>query len=171
MDDVVHDAAQTADGDDAGHSGLDRLNECARTALDLARREAIAAGEDALCTEHLLVGLAETTRGAAKRVLDELNLDAEHLRATVRFIVGPGANTEPANGRMEYSPRTRRVLALAARDADKRGAAQIGTLNLLSGLLRERAGVAVLLLETPGVGLELAGQALSRAHREGWKDD
>jgi hypothetical protein len=47
----------------------------------------------------------------------------------------------------------------------------VGTIHLLLALVREREGIAVMLLEVPGVALERIGGAMMRALREGATDE
>jgi ATP-dependent Clp protease ATP-binding subunit ClpC len=150
---------------------LARLTSCARLALDRATEEARRFGDPYVGTDHVLLALASLETAAAKQVLDALEMTTERLNGLIRFIRG-GEQTM-ANGECEYafSPRLQRVLAAAAKDSAKRSHAEIGTLHLLSGLLREKEGLAVFLLESPGVGLERAGGAIAHAHREGLKDE
>lgn len=150
---------------------LDRLTPCAREAFEIAEAFAREFGDAFVGTDHVLVGLARIDAGAACRVLNELEITAEKLSVTLRFI--RGAAKEPYQGDLEqsFSPRLVRVLELAAKDAAKRNHAEIGTLHLLSGLLRERTGLAAFLLEAPGVGHGRAGSAITLAHREGWHDE
>lgn len=150
---------------------LSRLSSCAREALARAAEEARRFGDPYVGTDHVLLALTAIEAAAARRVFAELEVDGERLTARMTFIRGRSPSAD-ANGEIEmgYSPRLQRVLAAAAKDAGKRGHAEIGTLHLLAGLLREKEGLAVFLLESPGVGLERAGGAIARAHREGLTD-
>jgi ATP-dependent Clp protease ATP-binding subunit ClpC len=149
---------------------LDQLSACVRTSLDLAKSRAQAMGDTFVGTDHVLLGLALNSTGAAFRVLESLALTADQLQAKIVFIRG-GARSPLANGEdPTYSPRLQRVLASAAKDAAKRNHTEIGTLHVLSGIMREREGIATLLLESPGVGLGRTGSAIALAHREGWRD-
>jgi ATP-dependent Clp protease ATP-binding subunit ClpC len=149
---------------------LDRLTPCARAALDRGAGCARAFGDPFVGTDHVLIGLAQVENGAAWRVLASLNASADDLNARMLFI--RGGQREPVEDGVEQalSPRLLRVLELAAKDASKRNHAEIGTLHVLSGLLRERTGLAAFLLESPGVGHGRAGSAINLAHREGWLD-
>lgn len=149
---------------------LARLTSCARLALDRATDEARRLGDPFVGTDHVLLALASLDTAAAKQVLDALEMTTERLLGLIRFI--RGGEAPAANGGSDYafSPRLQRVLAAAAKDSVKRSHTEIGTLHLLSGMLREKEGLAVFLLESPGVGLERAGGAIARAHRDGLKD-
>jgi ATP-dependent Clp protease ATP-binding subunit ClpC len=149
---------------------LDRLSPCAVHAFDLAREEARLLGHPYVGTEHLLIGLAREELGAASRVLASLDLTPDFLRERIVFIGGRGEGTadgaEPA-----ASPRLERVLETATKEAERRQQSQVETLHVLLGLVREREGIAVMVLEVPGVGLERIGGAMMRALREGAADE
>ncbi len=149
---------------------LDRLSPCAANALNLAREEADLLGHAYVGTEHLLIGLAREERGAAAMVLGTIDVTADRLRASLVFVLGRGDGDRAGNA-LPHSPRLDRVLEAAGKEALRRSQPQIGTLHLLLALVREREGVAVTLLEVPGVGLERIGGALMRALREGLADE
>lgn len=143
---------------------------CAQNALTYAKEEARNLGHAHCGTEHLLIGLAREEQGAAAQVLSSLGITAGQIRQSVAFIAGHGQPLLPDNGDPPVTPRLNRVLETAAQEAKKRGQAVIGTLHLLLALLREREGLAVMLLESPGVGLERIGGAMMRAFRDGLRD-
>jgi ATP-dependent Clp protease ATP-binding subunit ClpA len=167
MDDQLEDELQ----DEPIAVDLTQLTPCARQTLDRASDEAQRMGDPYVGTDHVLLAMVSIDTAAAKRVLEILEIDADRLSGTMRFI--RGTDNPPSNGGVEYpySPRLQRVLESAAKDAVKRSHGEIGTLHLLSGMLKERSGLAVFLLESPGVGLEKAGGAIARAHRDGIKDE
>jgi ATP-dependent Clp protease ATP-binding subunit ClpC len=149
---------------------LDRLSKAAVESLGIAKAIAARFGDTYVGTEHLLLALAECQSGAACAVLDSLLLTRERLEREFLFIYGHrngAGNGEPV---LAESPRLQHVLAEAAKDAARRQHAAIGTLNLLGALLREGGGLAVILLEAPGVRLERAGLAISQALRDGAAD-
>jgi ATP-dependent Clp protease ATP-binding subunit ClpC len=149
---------------------FDRFSACAANALALARDEARLLAHPYVGTEHLLIGLAREERGAASRVLASLDLTADSLRDSIVFITGRGDGDPPPDD-PALTPRLERILEAAEKEAHRRQQTQIGTLHLLLALVREREGVAVMLLEVPGVALERIGGAMMRALREGLADD
>jgi ATP-dependent Clp protease ATP-binding subunit ClpC len=149
---------------------LDRMSSCAANALALAREEARVLAHPYIGTEHLLIGLAREERGVAARVLASLDLSAEQLRDAIVFIAGRG-EVPPPTDEPAPTPRLERVLETAEKEASRRQQAQVGTIHLLLALVREREGIAVMLLEVPGVALERIGGAMMRAIREGATDE
>jgi ATP-dependent Clp protease ATP-binding subunit ClpA len=147
-----------------------RLTPPGRAVLKLANQLASARGAAHLACEDLLIGLAENRDAAAGRLLASLSTTAADIRARLGFVQGYGAAGSSNGEPLPLSPRTERVMLAAEKDCDKRGLAKIGTLHLLAALVSEREGVAVFVLEEPGVGLERLGAALQKAYREKWDD-
>lgn len=157
-------------GQTRARSVTESYTACARNVLKYANEEARSLGHAHLGTEHLLIALAREEQGAAARVLSSLGFTADQLRNSVAFIAGRGQPLLPDNHEPSPTPRLNRVLESAAQEAKKRSHAVVSTLHLLLALLREREGLAVMLLESPGVGLERIGGALMRAFRDGLSD-
>lgn len=141
----------------------------ARNALRAAEAAASAAPGGVLTCEHLLLSLCRDPECAATEVLERCGFPAERVAATIAFIGGTASSGEPATA-VILSPRVERVLTNAGIEAGHRKAEQIDTLHLLIGLVRERQGIAALALETPGVGHEPVGAAISQAMRNGLTD-
>lgn len=142
---------------------------CARHVLQTAETAAAAAPGGVLTCEHLLLSLIGDPENAAARVLANGGFSAETVTQAVTFIAGPQPEQEPAEA-IILSPRVERVLVAAGVEAGNRGAERIDTLHLLFAIIRERQGIAAAALETPGVGHELVGAALSNAMRSGMTD-
>ncbi len=91
-------------------------------------------------TEHILLGLLREEEGLAARVLESLDITLERVRAQVFRIVGSGE--EPTSGQIPFTPRAKKVLELAIREALSLDHKYIGTEHILLGLAREGEGVA-----------------------------
>ncbi len=144
--DLVH---QTSN--DAESSG--QLTPRAQQALGLARKEAERFQHNFVGTEHLLLGLIGLGQGVAVNVLYKLGLNLETVREEVGSQVGPGP-MQRTIGHAPYTPRAKRVLALAAKEARSLGHAYVGTEHLLLGILREGDGVAAQVLKSFSVNVE-----------------
>ena len=110
-------------------------------------------------TEHILLGLLREEEGLAARVLESLDITVEEVRAQVARIVGQG--DEVTTGQIPFTPRAKKVLELALREALSLGHNYIGTEHILLGLVREE-GVAAQVLATHGVDLAAARQEVVR---------
>ena len=128
---------------------FERFTERARQVVVLAQEEARALKHNYIGTEHLLLGLLREEEGVAARVLDSSAISTEEVRAAVVRIVGTGE--EVATGQIPFTPRAKKVLELALREALSLGHNYIGTEHILLGLIREDEGVAarILLDSTP----------------------
>ncbi|MBM4429472.1 MAG: ATP-dependent Clp protease ATP-binding subunit [Chloroflexi bacterium] len=132
---------------------LDRFTKRSRQALTLAQDEAQRLGHRFIGTEHLLLGLMRESQGIAAKVLTQMGVSLEQVRRAVEDTLGQEAPRPVAA--LELAPRTKRVLELAFDEARRLGHHYIGTEHLLLGLLREGQGMAVGILESLGVDLEL----------------
>jgi ATP-dependent Clp protease ATP-binding subunit ClpA len=123
---------------------FERFTERARQVVVLAQDEARALKHNYIGTEHLLLGLLREEEGAAARALEELDVSLEEVRAQVAQIIGTG--DEVATGMIPFTPRGKKVLELALREALSLGHNHIGTEHILLGLAREGDGVAMRIL-------------------------
>jgi prophage maintenance system killer protein len=141
--------------DRAGGQALgpfERFTDRTRRAVTLAQDEARGLGHNYLGTEHLLLGLLAEGQGIAWRVLDHLGVSAAAARSQVEAIIGRGQGT-PA-GPIPFTPRSKKVLELARKEAKRLCHNYIGTEHLLLGLVREGEGVAAQVLA--GLGADRA---------------
>ncbi len=125
----------------------------AQQVLALARREADRFNHNYVGTEHLLLGLINLGQGVAVSVLQKMGLNLETVRAAVEKQVGHGPEIK-SSGNIPYTPRVKKVLALAAKEAKALGHSYIGTEHILLGLLREGEGVAARVLKSLEVDIE-----------------
>jgi HAMP domain-containing protein len=124
---------------------FERFTERARQTLVLAHSEARALEHDFIGTEHILLGLLVEKEGLAALVLKGLGVTLESVRVDVAALVSP--RTEPAAETLPFTPRAKKVLELALREALSLGHNFIGTEHILLGIARENEGVAARLLE------------------------
>jgi ATP-dependent Clp protease ATP-binding subunit ClpC len=123
---------------------FERFTERARQVVVLAQDEARTLKHNYIGTEHILLGLLREEDGLAGRVLDSLDITVEEVRAQVARAIGQG--DEVTTGQIAFTPRARKVLELAQREALELGHDYIATEHILLGLVRETDGVAVRIL-------------------------
>src|SRR3954468_324912 len=123
---------------------FERFIERARQVVVLAQEEARTLKHNYIGTEHILLGLLREEEGLAARVLESLDITVERVRAQVVRIVGSGE--EVTSGQIPFTPRAKKVLELALREALSLGHNYIGTEHILLGLVRENEGVAARIL-------------------------
>ena len=125
----------------------------AQQVLALARKEADRFNHNYVGTEHLLLGLIKLGQGVAVNVLQKMGLDLETVRMEVEKQVGSGPETKMV-GNVPYTPRVKKVLALAGKEAKVLNHSYVGTEHILLGLLREGEGVAARVLKTLELDIE-----------------
>lgn len=130
---------------------FNRFTERAQNALLLAQQEANRLGHDYVGTEHLLLGLVHEGQGLAAKALNSFDMDLTILREQVEEVVGRGT---ASSANLGYTPRAKKVIELAAAQAQKIGHNYIGTEHILLGLLLEKEGVSAYVFDSLGVDPE-----------------
>ena len=82
-----------------------------------------------------------------------MGLDLESVRMEVEKQVGTGPD-QKVSGNIPYTPRVKKVLALANKEAKALNHSYVGTEHILLGLLREGEGVAARVLQTLDVDIQ-----------------
>src|SRR5438105_13317978 len=131
----------------------------AQKALALAGKEADRFNHNFVGTEHLLLGLIKLGQGVAVNVLQKMSLDLETVRREVEKQVGAGPDRKILCD-IPYSPRVKKVLALAVKEAKALNHTYVGTEHLLLGLLREGDGIAAQVLRDLDVDIEQTRQEI-----------
>src|ERR687889_396322 len=123
---------------------FERFTERARKVVVLAQDEARHFNHNYIGTEHLLLGLLREDEGVAAQALYSLNVALDEVREQIESIVGYGE--EGTGAQAPFTPRSKKVLELALREALQLGHNYIGTEHILLGLVRESEGVAARIL-------------------------
>jgi ATP-dependent Clp protease ATP-binding subunit ClpC len=140
---------------------MNNLTPRAQQVLALARKEADRFNHNYVGTEHILLGLIKLGQGVAVNVLHKMHLDLDTVRMQVEQQVGSGPETKSV-GNIPYTPRVKKVLALATKEAKALNHSYVGTEHILLGLLREGEGVAAQVLRNLDVNLEKARAEILR---------
>ena len=104
----------------------------AQQVLALASKEAERFNHHYVGTEHLLLGLIKLGQGVAVNVLQKMGLDLEMVRMEVEKHVGPHPETKMV-GNIPYTPRVKKVLALAGKEAKALNHSYVGTEHICWG--------------------------------------
>jgi Clp amino terminal domain, pathogenicity island component len=121
-------------------SVFERFTEQARQVVVLAQEYARELKHNYIGTEHLLLALLADVDDIPAQALGSFGVDQEAVRIRVVEIVGPVE--EPHGGRLPFTPRGKKALEMALREALSLGHDDIRTGHLLLGLLRTQEGVA-----------------------------
>jgi ATP-dependent Clp protease ATP-binding subunit ClpA len=149
---------------------FDKFTERARLVLRQAQEEAQKLNHNYIGTEHILLGLVreEMHVSIAVKMLEYLGARPNKVRAAVIHIIGHGDRL--VLGEVGLTPRAKKVMELAVDEARRLNHHYIGTEHLLLGLVREGEGIAAGVLESLGINLQRARDALTdmprRASRE-----
>ncbi|MDN5719681.1 MULTISPECIES: ATP-dependent Clp protease ATP-binding subunit [unclassified Corynebacterium] len=135
---------------------FERFTDRARRVVVLAQEEARALNHNYIGTEHILLGLIHEGEGVAAKALESMGISLEAVRTEVEDIIGTGGH--PPSGYIPFTPRAKKVLELALREALQLGHKYIGTEHILLGLIREGEGVAAQVLVKLGADLSRVRQ-------------
>ena len=128
-----------------------KFTERARTALSLARDEALRSRSDSVRTEHFLLGIILESGNAAAKVLAHHGVEVARVDHEIKRLSTPASPEEGPLGMLPFSPRAKRVLVLAGEMVDALDHDVIGTEHLLLALMHERESMAARVL----TGLEV----------------
>ena len=139
---------------------FDRFTDRAKKVLVLAQEEAQRFNHNYIGTEHLLLGLVRESEGIAAKVLTDVGIKLDEARAAVEFIIGRGDRM--VIGDISLTPRSKKVIELAADEARRLNHNYVGTEHLLLGLVREGEGIAAGVLESLGANLQHVRRSVLR---------
>src|ERR1700745_4368780 len=135
---------------------FERFTDRARRVIVLAQEEARMLCHGYIGTEHILLGLIHEGEGVAAKALVSRGISLDAVRQQVEEIIGQGQ--QAPSGHIPFTPRAKRVLGLARREALQLGHNYIGTEHILLGLIREGDGVAAQVLVKLGADLNRVRQ-------------
>jgi ATP-dependent Clp protease ATP-binding subunit ClpA len=125
---------------------FERFTSRARRVVVLAQEEARLLNHNYIGTEHILLGLLAEHESVAGQVLSSFDITHDGVRVEVEEMIGMG-KSQPA-GHIPFTPRAKKTLELALREAISIKHNYIGTEHILLGLIREGDGVAVQILRS-----------------------
>jgi ATP-dependent Clp protease ATP-binding subunit ClpC len=131
---------------------FERFTDRARKVLVLASDEAEALGHGFIGTEHILLGMLREGEGLAAKALVALGASPDDLRRRVTATITPGPPL-PAGTKPPFTPRAKKTLELALREALTMNHNYIGTEHLLLGLIAEGEGVGAQVLVAAGISM------------------
>ena len=135
-----------------------RLTNDAKAVLQYAQEVAQKFHHDYVGTEHILLGLVLNTDGIAGLLLNQLGLTPENVTRAIEQHVGWGQDSPT---KLRLTPRTKRTMELAVREANRLEQNYVGTEHMLAGILEEGSGMAVQILEDMDIDSDLVSQRLS----------
>ena len=130
-----------------------RFTKKAQEALNHAAETATMLGHGYIGSEHLLLGLIKAEGSLASSILIDNDVTDEKITNLVYQLIAPDSNIsvkEPAG----YTPRVRRILENASKEAIRFKSELIGTEHILISIIKETESVAARLLNTIGVSIK-----------------
>lgn len=146
-----------------------RFAKEARSCVEAAVEEARLMGHDSVGDEDLLLGILSTDKGEAAEALSSLGITLEESREESKRTLsdalssigisleeirqGAGNTFDmslPEDRKIPFSPRSKKALEQALREALRLEDNYIGTEHVLLGILRNEGGTAVRILDGLG---------------------
>jgi hypothetical protein len=144
---------------------FERFTQQARRVVVGAQEEARGLGHSWIGTEHLLLGLLHDEDGGPLQALAGVGVQVDAVRSEIEKAV-PRGEVQPV-GHIPFTPRAKKVLELALREALRLKHRTIEAEHILLGLLREGQGVAAQVLTKLGPDVDTMRQAVVQ-HLAGW---
>jgi ATP-dependent Clp protease ATP-binding subunit ClpC len=143
---------------------FERFTSSARRVVVLAQEESRRLDHNYIGTEHILLGLIREGEGVGSKTMRSLEISLDAVREKVEEIIGHG-KVAPS-GHIPFTPRSKKVLELALREAMDLGHNYIGSEHILLGLIREGEGVAAQVLKQLGATLPEVRERVMAVLRE-----
>ena len=124
----------------------------AKEAVEFANDLAIELGHNYVGTEHLLYGLAKEGTGIAGQVLQKYGVTPTKIIEKIRELIGEG--DKYIISIIGLTPRTKKIIENAFKEAKKQNSEYIGTEHLLIGMLKEGDSVAIKIMLDLGVDFQ-----------------
>jgi excisionase family DNA binding protein len=140
---------------------LAKFTERARKVLSLANEEASRYNHDGVGTEHMLLAIMSVWEGVGARVLNQLQVQPDEVRAKIETL-HPAGKQPLGDSQIGVTQQGKGSLELAVQEAQYLGHHYIGTEHMLLGLLREEEGLASKVLLESGVTLEKARELVKQ---------
>jgi ATP-dependent Clp protease ATP-binding subunit ClpC len=149
---------------------FERFTERAKKVLTLAQEEAERSHHSYIGTEHLLLGLLREGEGLAAKVLNNLGVEINKVRATIESVLG--RNERIIIQQIIPTSRVKKVIEISFEEARRMGNNYVGTEHLLLGLLIEGDGIAAHVLEDLGASLDKVRAEIDRLlHESGLEEE
>ena len=126
------------------------FTEKARIAIQNAHDIACELGHAYIGSEHLLLGILTEGSGVGAKILENAGAKKEVLVKRIEEIMGRNMPLSK-NTDLALTPRSKRILEIAAMEARNMGHNYIGTEHILIGIIKDGDGVGANVLASAGV--------------------
>ncbi|NLL37925.1 MAG: ATP-dependent Clp protease ATP-binding subunit [Fretibacterium sp.] len=126
------------------------FTERGKKVIQLAHHEALRMGHNVIEPEHILLGIIHEGGGIACQAMAALDLDMEKIREQIEGAMG---RSQPILKSIDLplSPRMRKALELAMKEARNMGFNYVGTEHILLGVLSDSTSMVSQYFGTMGV--------------------
>lgn len=111
---------------------FERFTDRARRVIVIAQEASRSLNHNYIGVEHIILALLQEGDGVGARVMKKLGITEEEIRSHI----GPG-DTIVVHGHIPFTPRSKKVMELALREALQLGHSYIGTEHILLACVRE----------------------------------
>ena len=130
---------------------FERFTDSARDAVVHAQDEARQLDHDRIGTEHILLALLRGRDTVAARALESLGVSIDAVREQVQAA---SVSSGSPDTHLPFTPRGKKVLELALREALQLHHNSIASEHILLGIVRDGGGAAVRILERLGAQVD-----------------
>ena len=146
-----------------------RFTNSAQKVIEISSNIAISLGHNYIGTEHILYGLVKENIGVASKVLANQSVTPDAILEQIEELIGKESNSIKET--LGFTPRTKRVLENAYREARKLDSNYIGTEHLLIGIMREADSIAIRIMLNLGVNSQKLYNEIVKVINEIGEDD
>ena len=135
------------------------FSEKAREVIRNSHDVACELGHGYIGSEHLLLGIMKTEGAQGAKLLEGRGVTYERALERIRAMIGSGESISP-ECELALTPRSKRILEMAAMEARRLGLGFIGTEHIMAAIARDGDGVAAQVLAGFGVNMSSLYQEL-----------
>ena len=133
---------------------FERYTARAREAIVLADREARCLNHEYLGTEHLLLGIIREGTGVGAGILTGFGIDLQRARNELAALIKTGPTAVTVK-RLPYTPRAKKALAIARKEARQFKHRYLGQEHMLLGLAANPEALSTIALAQLNVTAEM----------------
>ena len=123
---------------------FDTFTNEAKNVIYYAKQEAHKLGHEYIGTEHILLGLVQSS-GLAAFILSEMEVKPRNIKSEIEKLVSKG--TSEYDGQLPFTPKAKKVLKLALEESQNLNKYYVGAEHLLLGLLRDEESIGAKVLK------------------------
>ncbi len=137
----------------------DKFTPRANQVLANAKKEADKFNHNFVGTEHVLLAILSLPECAAARILTKYRINFKDMEHKIHSLVGTGPDQKMI-GNIPLTPRVKKILSYAQKEAEALKHELIGTEHVLFGVLREGDGVAARVLKEEEIDADMIREIL-----------